>query len=98
MRTTPAMSLPSGLMMPEAVRISVSMRSFSTGARAGRAVSSSVAVAARQEDFVWAGSEGCRERVVRSARKTSFILRVSLEMDYAALDGDGCGVGAVADA
>jgi hypothetical protein len=38
-------------MMPEAVRISVSMRSFSTAARNGNTVLSSSDVAERQPDF-----------------------------------------------
>ena len=64
MRTTPAMILPCALMMPEAVRISVSMRSFSTGARAGKALCSSAEVAERQEDF------GCAiERRQRGEKK-----------------------------
>src|ERR1700728_1186938 len=57
MSTTPAMNLPCELTMPEAVRISVSMRSFSTGARGGTTVLSSSAVAVRQVGFVWAPSE-----------------------------------------
>src|SRR5882757_9915349 len=96
MSTTPAMSFPRVLMMPEAVRISVSIRSFSTGARAGKAVSNSVAVAGRQGDFGCALSDGDRMRLASRERRVSFIEDVSLEMYDAALEGDGCGVSAIA--
>src|SRR6266851_4997816 len=96
MSTTPAMSFPRALTMPEAVRISVSMRSFSTGARAGKAVSSSAAVAERQEDFGCALSSGDRVRLASREKRISFMVCVSLEMYDTALEGDGCGVSAIA--
>src|ERR1700677_938497 len=97
MRTTPAMMFPRELMMPEAVRISVSMRSFSTGARAGRAICNSVGVAARQEGFDWAPTNDGGTRMRSKVRREGFIGRVSFEMYDTSLEGDGCGVSAIAD-
>jgi len=66
------------LMMPEAVRISVSMRSFSTWARAGNALCNSAAVAERHVDLgcAWsvAGSTGRSRRATASDLKGDSVI------------------------
>ena len=83
--------------MPEAVRISVSMRSFSTGARNGNTALSSSGVAARQPGLAWDQPEA-ETSIERKSNKDGFIKGGSFEMDEAALNGDcGC-IGPVTDA
>lgn len=91
------MTLPLELTMPEAVRISVSMRSFSTKARDGNTALSSFKVAECQSGLTWARTECVRSDKKKRA-KSSFIEVTLFEMNEATLNSDGRGVCAVADA
>jgi len=85
-------------MIPEAVRISVSMRSFSTGARNGNAVLSSSDVAERQPGLDWVPTEGGTSIRRRRAARENFIEEALFEMYKTTLNSDGGRVCAVTDA
>src|SRR5260370_12612446 len=91
------MTFPCELTIPEAVRISVSKRRFSAGARNGSAVLSSSVVAVRQPGLACAPAKGMTS-IERRRTKESFIERTSFEMDEPALNSDGSRVCAVTDA
>src|SRR5258708_36031822 len=91
------MTFPCELTIPEAVRISVSMRSFSTEARNGNAVLSSSVVAERQPGLAWAPAKGVTG-IERRRTTESFIEGTLFEMDEAALNSDGSRICAVTDA
>src|ERR1700716_2534717 len=90
------MTFPCELTMPDAVRISVSMRSFSTGARNGSTALSSSVVAESHPDLAWVWSEVGRNIRIKRTRD-SFIEVALFEMDEAALNRDGSCVRAVTD-
>src|SRR5258708_5495789 len=90
------MTFPCELTIPEAVRISVSMRSFSTGARNGNAVLSSSVVAERQPGLAWAQAKD--EASIRRSARENFIEGALFEMYETALNSDGSRVCTVADA